>query len=106
MGKKRKRNEKVMGKTVKNGPTLHKILLCVIDQNRPILGAMFAYRFFPTHDNLVCNFENLRKRVTSATMCNSRIPKSFPGLVGISIGKRPPGMEKHSGGLCSRGYIS
>ena len=95
-----------MGKTVKNGPTLRKILLSVIDQNKPILGAMFAYRFFPTHDNLVCKFETLRKRVTLATMCNSRIPKSFPGLVRISIGKRPPSMEKHFGGLCSQGCIS
>ena len=76
-----------MSKTVKNGPTLSKILLSVIDQTRPILGAMFAHRFFPTCDKLVHKFETLRKRVTSATTCNSQVAKSFLGLVGISIGK-------------------
>jgi hypothetical protein len=76
-----------MGKTVKIDPILSKILLSIIDQNRPILGAMFVHRVFSTHDELVCKFETLRKRVTSATTCNSRIAKSFPDLVGILIGK-------------------
>ena len=67
---------------------------------------MFMHRVFLTHDELVCKFETLRKRVISATTCNSRIAKCFPGLAGISIGKWLSIMEKHSGSLCSRGHIS
>ena len=67
---------------------------------------MFAHRVFSTHDELVCKFETLRKRVTSATMRNSRIAKIFPGLAGISIGKWPSIMEKHSRCICLRGHIS
>jgi hypothetical protein len=100
------RNEKVIDKTVKNGLTLIKILLSVIDQNKPILGAMFAHRIFPTCDKLVYKFETLKKRITSATTYNSRITKSFPSLVGISNEKWLSGMEKHSGSLGSRAHIS
>ena len=67
---------------------------------------MFAYRVFPTHDELVYKFKNLRNRVTSITMRNSRISKISPGQVGILVGKWPFVMEKHSGSLCSRGHIS
>uniref|UniRef100_A0A2N9GP20 Aminotransferase-like plant mobile domain-containing protein n=1 Tax=Fagus sylvatica TaxID=28930 RepID=A0A2N9GP20_FAGSY len=49
--------------------------------------ATFARRFFPTRSDLVRKLKALRKRVTSATTCNSRIVKSFFGQVGIAIGK-------------------
>ena len=90
MGRKRTKNEKVMGKTVKIGPTLSK---SIIVQNRPILGAMFMHRVFSTHDKLVYKFETLRKKVTLATTCNSQIAKNFPSQAGISIGKWPSVME-------------
>ena len=76
-----------MGKTVKIGPTLGKILLSIIDQNRPILKAMFTHRVFPTRNDLVYKFKTLRKRVTSATTYNSQIAKSFPSQARISIKK-------------------
>ena len=53
-------------------------------------------------NNLVRKFETLKKRATSATMCNSQILKSFPGQAGISIGKWPPVMKKHSAASVQR----
>jgi hypothetical protein len=75
-----------MGKTVKIGPTLSKILLSVVDKTA-YLGAAFACRFFPARNDLVHKLKHLRKRVTSATTFNSRIIKSFSDQAGISIGK-------------------
>jgi hypothetical protein len=72
----------------------------------PLGRVAFTRRVFPTHCKLIRKSRTLRKRTRSATTCNSRITKIFPGLAGISIGKWPSGMEKHSGSLCSRGRIS
>ena len=90
-----------MGKTVKIGP-----ILKYYWPKQTHFGAMFVHRIFLTHNDLTYQFQILRNRITSATTCNSRIAKSFPDLVGISIGKWPSVMEKHSRSLCSRGYIS
>ncbi len=38
---------------------------------------------------MVLKLEVLRRRVISATQCNSRIVKGFPGRAGIPIGKLP-----------------
>jgi hypothetical protein len=50
-----------------------------------IWEGVFAHRFFPARNNLVRESKPLRKRVTSATTCNSRIIKSSSGQAGISI---------------------
>ena len=64
------------------------------------------HRVFSTHYKLTCKFKNLRKRTSSATMCNSRIYKSFLGQAGILVGKWLTIKEKRSSGLCSQGCIS
>ena len=55
-----------------------------------IWEAVFTHRFFLTRNDLVRKLKALRKRVTSATACNSWIVKSFPGQAGIPIRKWPP----------------
>ena len=72
---------------------------------QPVWEATFAHRLFPTRSDLVCKFETLRKRVTSATTRNSRIVKSFPGQPRISIRKLPSGM-KNTPTASVRGTVS
>ena len=58
-----------------------------------IWEAVFAHRFFLARNDLVRKLKALRKRVTSATTCNSQIVKSSFGQAGISIGKWPSARE-------------
>ena len=87
MGRKRARNEGVMGKTVKLSPTLSQIWLSVTDKKQAHYEATLVHRFFSAHYKFTRKFETLRKRTSSATTCNSRIAKRSPGQAGISIGK-------------------
>jgi hypothetical protein len=65
----------------------------------------FAKIVLLAHYELICKFITLRKRTRSATMCNSRISKIFPGRARISVGKWLSNMEKYSGSLYLRGHI-
>ena len=64
------------------------------------------HRVFSARYELTWKFETLRKRVSSATTCNSWIAKSFLGQARISIKKWLIIMKKQSGGLCSQSRSS
>jgi hypothetical protein len=76
-----------MGKNVKIGPTLSQIWLSVIDKKQAHYEATFVHRVFSARYELTRKFETLRKRTSLAAVCNSRIAKSFPGQVRISVEK-------------------
>ena len=50
-------------------------------------GITFAHTVFLAHCEFICKFGTLRKKTRSATTCNSRISKIFPGRAGILVGK-------------------
>ena len=50
-------------------------------------GITFAHKVFLAHCEFICKFGTLRKKTRSATTCNSRISKIFPGRARISVGK-------------------
>ena len=69
-------------------------------------GITFAHTVFLAHCEFICNFGTLRKKTCSATTCNSRISKIFPGRAVISVRKLLSITGKQSGSLCLRGHIS
>jgi hypothetical protein len=75
-----------MVKTVKIGPTLSQILLSVVDKIARLEGDICAY-ILSNPQQLGPKVGNIKEEVTSATTCNSRIVKSFPGQARFSIGK-------------------
>ena len=66
-----------MDKTIKIDLTFSQIWLSVID--KIYYEVTFVYRVFSICYELTHKFETLRKRKSSAAMCNSRIAKSFLG---------------------------
>jgi hypothetical protein len=104
-GRKWMRNEIVMGKTIKIGPTLPNLAKCYW-QKQAHYEAASVHRIFSARYELTCKFETLRKRVSLAATCNSQIAKSFLDQARMSIGKWLLIMKKHSESLCSQGCSS
>ena len=103
-GQKRTGKERVIGKTVKNGPTLSQILLGVVDKTA-YLGDNVCTAILSDPQQLSPRAETFKQE--GCFSYNAQLPdhRELPRSSRNLNQKITPWHKEHSNGLCSQGHI-